>query len=109
MYGFVKKRSSGNLKFFQQRWIFLISSRPLIYKSYLEDSRILSENAIPPLLEFDTLYFYIMGKEGDKSGVAQELKTGDISTLKIKDMTKSNEEGHALIVDAGSIKYHLNF
>lgn len=48
--------------------MFLISSRPLNFREYLTDSRILDETQIPPLLELDTLYFYIMGKKGDSSG-----------------------------------------
>ena len=109
MYGFAKKRSSGKIKYFQQRWMFLISSRPLNFREYLTDGRILDETQIPPLLELDTLYFYIMGKEGDSSGQSGELKTYELIDVKIKDMSKSNEEGHALSVDAGHSKYHLNF
>jgi hypothetical protein len=30
MYGFLKKRSKGKIKYFNQRWFFLISSRPLV-------------------------------------------------------------------------------
>jgi len=30
MYGFLKKRSKGKIKYFSQRWFFLISSRPLV-------------------------------------------------------------------------------
>lgn len=51
-----------------------------------------------------------MGKKGDESGVDKELSTIDITDLKVKDMTKSKgEEGHALIIDVGSSKIHLNF
>lgn len=31
MYGFLKKRSKGKIKYFSSRWFFLISSRPLVY------------------------------------------------------------------------------
>lgn len=30
MYGFLKKRSKGKMKYFTQRWFFMISSRPLV-------------------------------------------------------------------------------
>lgn len=30
MYGFLKKRSKGKIKYFYSRWFFLISSRPLV-------------------------------------------------------------------------------
>ena len=67
MYGFLGKRSAGKVKFFQKRWFFLISSKPLNFYSYSEDQRVMDETLIPPLLELDTIYYYIMGKEGDTS------------------------------------------
>lgn len=67
MYGFLNKRSVGKVKFFNPRWFLLISSRPLNYKDYANDERILDETHIPPMLELDTIYYYIMGKEGDNS------------------------------------------
>lgn len=30
MYGFLKKRSKGKVKYFTNRWFFLMSSRPLV-------------------------------------------------------------------------------
>lgn len=30
IYGFLKKRSKGKIKYFQSRWFFMISSRPLV-------------------------------------------------------------------------------
>ena len=30
MYGFLKKRSKGKVKYFTSRWFFMISSRPLV-------------------------------------------------------------------------------
>ena len=105
----MSKRSNGKLKFFQERWFFMISSRPLNFKDYLGDVRVMDEHQIPPLLEFDTIYMYIMGKKGDQSGCIEEIKTIDILNVSVKDMTKSkNEKGHALIVDTGSSLYHLN-
>jgi len=35
LFGFCKKRSSGKIKYFNPRWMFLISARPLNYSSYL--------------------------------------------------------------------------
>ena len=37
MHGFANKRSSGQIKYFQPRWMFLISARPLNFNSYLDD------------------------------------------------------------------------
>ena len=55
-YGFLNKRSTGKVKFFQRRWFFMISSRPLNLNKYLNDARVMDESLIPPLLELDTLY-----------------------------------------------------
>ena len=109
MYGFAKKRSTGKIKYFNPRWMFLISSRPLNFGEYLSDPRILDETQIPPLLELDTLYLYIQGNKGDTSGVSGELNCIEIIDIYIKDMEGASEEGHALLIDAGHSKYHLNF
>ena len=89
--------------------MFLISSRPLSFSEYLLDPRIIEETQIPPLLELDTLYFYIQGNKGDTSGVSGELNCIEILDIQIKDMEAATEEGHALLIDAGHTKYHLNF
>lgn len=102
MYGFLNKRSTGKIKYFNERWFFMVSSRPLNFSSYMTDLRVLDETQIPPLLELDTIYYFIMGKEGDTSGAVGEIKTIDIQHLRVKDMTKSkSESGHAMIVDCG--------
>ena len=70
----------------------------------------MEESLIPPLLEFDTIYYYIMGKAGDESQQCGEIKTHDIINMTIKDMTRSkSENGHALIIDSGTNIFHLNF
>jgi len=69
VYGFLKKRSKGKVKYFSSRWFFLISSRPLVTLSlippqnseaFLEDPENLSETVLPPLLEFDVIYYFAM-------------------------------------------------
>jgi len=67
-YGFLNKRSMGKIKYFQCRWFFMVSSRPLDTWNFVHDPRTMDETLIPPLLELDTIYYYIMGKEGDTSG-----------------------------------------
>ena len=110
-YGFLHKKagSAGQIKFFQQRWFFMVSSRPLDSQNYVSDPRTMDETLIPPLLELDTIYYYIMGKAGDSSGQCGEIKTIDILNVTIKDMSKSKgESGHALIIDTGTNRIHLN-
>jgi len=64
---------------------------------------------LPPLLEFDVLYSFMMETPDDQSGQISEIKTIDILSVTIKDMTKSkSEEGHAFIVDTGKKLFHLN-
>ena len=109
MYGFLGKRSSGKIKYFAIRWFFLIYIKPLNFNSYSEDPRVMDETLIPPLLELDTIYYYIMGKKEDTSGSCGEIKAIEILDIMVKDMSKSkSEEGHALIIDAGKFKVHLN-
>jgi predicted ATP-grasp superfamily ATP-dependent carboligase len=108
MYGYLDKRSTGKVKYFQKRWYFLISCRPLNLTDYLNDSQVMDKTLTPPLLEPDTIYQYHMDKEGDQSGYAFELETIKIVNLIKKDMSKSSEYGHALIVDYGDDKIHLN-
>ena len=87
----------------------MISSRPLDTYNFVHDSRIMDETLIPPLLELDTIYYYIMGKKDDTSGCCGEIRTIDILNLTVKDMTKSKgETGHALLIDTGSDLFHLN-
>ena len=56
IFGFLRKRSKGAIKFFNTRWWFLISSRPLNTEDFIRDSEVLSETLLPPLFEFDTIY-----------------------------------------------------
>jgi hypothetical protein len=69
----------------------------------------MDETLIPPLLELDTIYYFIMGKKGDTSGNCGELKTIDIINVILKDNSQSkSESGHAIIIDTGALKLHLN-
>jgi hypothetical protein len=87
----------------------MISSRPLDTWNFVHDARTMDETLIPPLLELDTIYYYIMGKEGDTSGQCGEIKTIDILNVTVKDMSKSKgESGHALLIDTGTTLIHLN-
>lgn len=72
------------------------------------DSEVLSENMLPPLIEFDVIYYYIMDTSDDTSGPLGEIRTLDILKVEIKNMTKSSEEGHAFIIDTGKKLFHLN-
>jgi len=68
----------------------------------------MSENILPPLLEFDVIYYFRMDTPDDSSGPAGEIKNKNILKVEVKDMSKSKEEGHAFIIDTGKKIFHLN-
>jgi len=108
LYGFIKRRSKGKVKYFKKYWFFLISSRPLTEEDFLNDPEVLSETVLPPLLEFDCLYYYAMDTPDDASGSLGEIKTSGIMKVEVKDMRQSSEIGHAFIIDTGKKLMHLN-
>jgi hypothetical protein len=74
----------------------------------VEDETILQESVLPPLLEFDTLYYYNVEHENDESIMRGEIpieyvncyaySLRSVSRIEVKDMSKSKEAGHAFIV-----------
>lgn len=66
-YGFLQKRHKGNIEYYQKRWFFLISSRPLTDLGYDNDDSILEDRVLPSFLMFDTLYYYNVDSETDTS------------------------------------------
>ena len=108
MFGFLRKRSSGRVQVFVNRWWFLISSRPLSIDEFITDDAVLTENELPPLLEFDTMYYYYMNSWVDESDCQGYIRTADITNILLKDMSQSKEDGHAFILDAGGRRYHMN-
>ena len=49
-----------------------------------------------------------MDKPGDDSGVSKEFKTINLINVQMKDMSGSSEKGHALIIDFGADRVHVN-
>lgn len=68
----------------------------------------MSESVLPPLLEFDVIYYFRMDTPDDASGPAGDIKTINILKVEVKNMSKSKEEGHAFIIDTGKKLFHLN-
>jgi hypothetical protein len=66
-YGFLQKRHKAKIEYFQKRWFFLISSRPLTDFGYDNDDYILEERVLPSFLMFDTLYYFECENENDTS------------------------------------------
>jgi len=50
-----------------ERWVFLISSRPLNQEQYVLDTEILSADMLPSLIEFDTIYYFGFDNSEDDS------------------------------------------
>lgn len=67
MYGFLRKSGRHRISVDHKRWCFMISSRPLNKDSYLDDCEEISEDILPPLIEFDHIYYYEMNGPDDTS------------------------------------------
>jgi len=105
MYGFFNKPNRTKLKLERKRWIFLISSRPLSREEYLEDQEEISEDELPPLLNFDVLYYYKSGYKSDEVVLAGEIKILDMDNVEIKTDQKANS--YSFIVEAKGKKYQF--
>jgi len=103
MYGFLGKPNRSSLKIEKKRWVFLISSRPLSQDAYLEDHSEISEDHLPHLMSFDTVYYYSTGYNNDEVTLAGEISTLDIDNI----TTSSNGDMHSFTIDAKSKKYQF--
>jgi hypothetical protein len=74
MYGFLRKAGRGKIAIPHKRWCFLISARPLNKEDYLEDNEQISEDILPPLIDFDTVYYYEMNGSDDSSSYKGAIK-----------------------------------
>ena len=96
MYGFLGKPTRGAIKVPKMRWLFLISSRPLNQDDYLEDNEHIKEENLPPLIEFDTIYYYSTSVN-DKVNLAGEIKAIDIDNVYIN--SESDSKMHSFVID----------
>jgi hypothetical protein len=104
LYSFLYKRQRRALKrFFKQRWVFLMSSRPLDKEKYLNDTEDISDEFLPPLMEMGTIYYYKMNSNGDNSPNLGSIKCEDINSI---DMTIDNKY-FTFTIDAGKKKYEF--
>lgn len=53
LYGFLRKAGRGKIAIPHKRWCFMISTRPLNKDDYLQDDEHISEDVLPPLIDFD--------------------------------------------------------
>lgn len=66
-YGFLMKRHKAKMEYYQKRWCFIISSRPLNDDGYENDEMSLDNKKLPSWMNFDVLYYYKVENEDDKS------------------------------------------
>jgi hypothetical protein len=97
MYGFLQKSGRGRLAVGHKRWCFLISSRPLNKDNYLHDNEQISDDILPPLIYFDTIYYYEMASANDSTPNKGEIKCIEIDKLEMK----SEGKWHTILIDAG--------
>ena len=102
-YGFLKKSGRGKISIDHKRWCFMISSRPLNRDSYLIDSEQIHEDYLPPLIEFDWMYYYEMDSKDDSSACKGSIKCLEVDRMELKSDTKN----HTLYIDAGPKKYEF--
>lgn len=57
MSGWLRKRSKGKTKYFQNRWFILVSARQIRNDCPL-DEEILSVSQLPPWMELETIYYF---------------------------------------------------
>ena len=102
-YGFLKKSGRGKISIDHKRWCFMISSRPLDRDSYLTDSEQINEDYLPPLIEFDWMYYYEMDSKDDSSACKGSIKCLEVDKMELK----SDGKNHTLYIDAGPKKYEF--
>ena len=96
MYGFLGKPTGDAIKVPKIRWLFLINSRPLNQDDYLEDNEHIKKEDLPPLIEFDTIYYYSTSVN-DKVNLAGEIKAIDIDHVYIN--SENDSKMHSFVID----------
>lgn len=67
-YGFLEKKQPNDyLDLYQNRWFFIISSRPLTDIALANDDTTLDASILKNKLKFDTLYYFQMNNINDYS------------------------------------------
>lgn len=84
-YGFLEKRHKSKLEFYQKRWVFLTSSRPLNDYAYEADEESLEHNILPNWMDFDILYYFKAENEEDKSESRGSLNLAECNGIEIRE------------------------
>lgn len=67
IYGFLDKRHKSTVTMYQKRWLYLISSRPLMENEYVNQEIQLESKILPSFISFDTIYYYEFDSDSDNS------------------------------------------
>lgn len=70
-YGFLSKEKKALVDYNQNRWLFMISSRPLNYADYEVRENSLDTSVLPWWLKFDTIYYYEFENKENESTEAK--------------------------------------
>ena len=99
-YGFINKKHKAH-DYFQKRWFFLFSRRPLFDHHYLDDDVDLDPKKQKEWIKFDTLYYF---KFEDKKIENENLKSLDLgNSHKIELLDKDDK--YYLYLDVGDRKF----
>lgn len=72
-FGFLYKRHKAQMEYYQKRWMFMISSRPVTDMGYENDDTMLDDKKIPTWMTFDTLYYYTADSDTDASDIKGKI------------------------------------
>ena len=98
-HGFLYKKHKVH-DYFQKRWFFIFSSRPLFDKEYIQDDFDLDSKKQKDWIEFDTLYYfkYLKNEEKESLGGLEMVNSHKISHSEI-------DEKYYLNIDEGERIY----
>ena len=74
IYGFLQKRHKSTVEIYQKRWYFIISTRPLNLANYHDDGASLDDKLLPTTLSFDTLFYFKVESENDRSEAVGKIE-----------------------------------
>jgi hypothetical protein len=103
-YGFLGKQNKYKTDYYQKRWAFIISSRPVKDFDYINDDTMLEEKVLPGFLAFDTLYYYSCDSELDNSEAKGMIAMCDCHEIQKEDRDDSK---FYLILDLGERKFEF--
>jgi hypothetical protein len=103
-YGFLGKRHKYKKEYYQKRWFFIISSRPLSDVNYANDDTMLEGKQLPGDLPIDTLHYYQCDYDTDTSEVKGIVPLVDCHEIQREDR---EDKKFYIILDLGDRKYEM--